>query len=39
MNIRKILNNYNPLIYQLDGTIRYLPNIVTFNSALFIGIL
>jgi hypothetical protein len=38
INIRKILNNYNSLIYQLDG-IRYLPDIVTFNSGLFIGIL
>ena len=39
MKIQKILNNYNPLIYQLDGTIRYLPEIVAFNSCLFIGIL
>ncbi len=35
MNLRKIYNNYNPLIYQLDGTIKYLPEIVTYNSALF----
>ncbi len=39
MKIREIFNNYNSLIYQLDGTIRYLPEIVSFNFALFIGII
>ena len=35
MKILKILNNYNSLIYQLDETIRYLPDIVTFNNVIF----
>jgi ankyrin repeat protein len=38
-NIWKIFNEYDPIIYQLNGTIKYLPDIITFKSALFIGIL
>ena len=38
-NIWKIFNTYNPLIYKLDGSIKYLPNIITLNSSLFIGII
>ncbi len=37
-NIWEIFN-YNPLIYQLDGTIKYLPEILTFNNALLMGII
>ncbi len=39
IKIREIFNKYNPLIYQLDGTINDLPDIITFNNALLMGII
>jgi ankyrin repeat protein len=36
-DVLKIFNNYNPIIYQLNGTIKYFPDILTLKNALFMG--